>query len=305
MKVALFQVPYHMGHERVGMGLGPIRLLEQGADRRLRERGHEVDLTSVARPGPVRHEIGAILEINRLLAGSVGEAVRQQQFPLVLAGNCNSCLGTLAGLSPSQVGIIWFDAHGDFNTPETTRSGFFDGMALAAATGNCWKALSSKISDFRPVAEERVLLVGVRDLDGAEEELLKRSRVTVLRADQIRRDGIAAVLKPALARLQSKVQEIYLHLDIDVLDPTEAPANEYSAPGGLSVTELEQAVGMIAGRFAIRAAALTAYNPDYDPDNKTLRVGLRLLRAIVEAAAARKSHNETGNESPPHLNPLP
>jgi arginase len=292
MKVSLFPLPYHLACPRIGMGLGPVRYLEEGVDRLLREHGCEVEVETIEPRGSVQHEINTILSLNTRLAERVRKAIQQRRFPLVLAGNCNSCLGTLAGLGSTDIGIIWFDAHGDFNTPDTTHTGFFDGMALAIATGQCWKPLASEIPNFRPIPEIQTLLVGVRDLDPEEKELLERTEVIRVGADRIRRSGLGAALEPALHTLASRVREIYLHIDIDVLDPSEAPANEYPAPGGLSLAELAQAVGMIAERFLIRAAALTAYNPDYDRENKTLRAGLRLMSVIVEAAGARRSQDK-------------
>lgn len=284
MKVCLVQVPYHLGHQSVGLGLGPARYLERGADRTLREQGHDVHVQTIQYESLGQHEIGATFALNQLLAERVGQLVQQQQFPLILAGDCNSCLGTLAGLAGCEVGLIWFDAHGDFNTPETTLSGFFDGMALAIATGKCWQEMAAQIPHFRPVREELALLVGVPALDPKEKGLLERSRVSVVRAESLKRSGIRAGLEPALTALKQRVQQVYLHIDIDVLDPAEAPANEYAVPGGLTVAELEQAIRLIAQHFTLRAAAFTAFNPTCDQEDKTVRAGLHLMSVLVEAA---------------------
>lgn len=273
------------------MGLGPTRYLERGAEQALRERGCEVEVESVERRGAFRNEIGAAMEVNRRLAERVRQAVRHGRFPLVLAGNCNSCLGTLAGLDRPRVGLIWFDAHGDFNTPETTNSGFFEGMPLAAATGRCWRELCAKLPNFRPLPDEHVVLAGVRDLDPKEKELLEQSKLAVVPAARLKQEGVQSALEPALTNLRARIQEIYLHIDIDVLDPAEAPANEYSgAPGGLALRELAQAIQVVGERFRMRAAALTAYNPECDQDDRTLRAGLRLMMAIIEAAAGPPSN---------------
>ena len=284
MRVCLVQVPYHLGHRSVRLGLGPARYMEHGADRTLREQGHDVRVQTVQSEGLGQHEIGATFALNKLLAERVGQLVQQQRFPLVLAGDCNSCLGTLAGLTGSEVGLVWFDAHGDFNTPATTMSGFFDGMALAAATGNCWKEMAAQIPHFRPVREDLALLVGVRALDPKEKELLEGSRVSVVRAESLKRAGIRAGLAPALNALKHRVRQVYLHIDMDVLDPAEAPANDYVVPGGLTLGELEQAIRLIAQHFTLRAAALTAFDPTCDKENKTVDAGLHLMSVIVEAA---------------------
>jgi arginase len=284
MKVSLVQVPYHLGHPSVRPGLGPARYLERGADRALRQQGHDVEVHAIQLESMAQQEIGATFALNKLLAERVGQLAQQRQFPLVLAGDCNSCLGTLAGLAGSDVGLIWFDAHGDFNTPESTVSGFLDGMALAAATGNCWKGMTAQIPHFRPVREEWALLVGVRALDPREKVLLEQSRVSVVPAESLKRAGIRAGLEQALTALKHRVREVYLHIDIDALDPAEAPATDYAVPGGLTLGELEQAIRLIARHVTLRAAALTAFNPTCDHQDKTAHAGLRLMSVIVEAA---------------------
>ncbi len=273
MDVRLIQVAYHLGHERVGMGLGPVRYLEAGAAGELSRRGHAVRVEEIRLEEQASNEVGAVFELNRRLAGDVRQAVTDGAFPLVLAGNCSSSLGILAGLAEPDIGIVWFDAHGDFNTPETTRSGFFDGMALAVATGRCWRELAATVPGFAAVGEERVLLVAARDLDPGERRLLEGSAVT--------RVTRAAELEAALERLSGSASEVYLHVDLDALDPAEGRANAYAAAGGFSLVELEAAIGAVRKRFALRGAALTAYDPAADPSGRACRAGIRLMQAIV------------------------
>jgi len=103
-----------------------------------------------------------------LVAAEVGQAMESASFPVILAGSCYTAIGTLTGLGPDPVGVFWFDSHGDCNTPETTGSGFLDGMAVATLTGRCWNRLLEDLEGFRPTADHQVCLVGVRDLDEAE-----------------------------------------------------------------------------------------------------------------------------------------
>lgn len=288
MRITLIYVPYHLGRERTGTGLGPVRFTEGGADRILREAGHEVKVEVIERPGPFNHEIGATIGLNARLAEVVRNVVKDTRFPFILSGDCNSSLGTLGGIGSPEVGIIWFDAHGDFNTPETTHSGFFDGMALAATTGKCWQQLCKRIPNFHAVPESSVLLVGARDLDDKEQKLLNRSGIMILHAHEVKQRGIAESLEPALNTLHHRVKEVYLHVDMDVLDPQEALANAFQPPGGFSLTDLEQAIRMVADHFVIRAAAISAYDPACDEEQKSLKAGLRLIRTIVEATAQQR-----------------
>ena len=303
MKIRLILVPYHLGHARTGMGRGPERLLQAGADVALAALGHEVDVAIVEQRTPPAHEVGATFELNRMLAESVRDALLHGAFPLVLSGNCNSCLGTLAGVRGARVGdrsaaapgggvedrvaeigIVWFDAHGDVNTPETTPSGFLDGMALAAATGRCWTSLASPLPGFAPVPEERVLLAGARDLDPGETDFLERSAMLVAPAARLRREGLQAALGSALDALRKRTRSLYLHLDLDVLDPSQATVNPWGAPGGLTVAEMEDAIRMVRHRFAVPAAALASYDPAGDVDGRASAAALRLLGALTEGA---------------------
>ncbi|MDQ3928106.1 MAG: arginase family protein, partial [Chloroflexota bacterium] len=248
MKVALVEVPYYFGRERYSMGAGPRRYINAGAVRELERAGFEVRLDRVG-IRPIYDDATAISKVNSLVAGTVSMAMDAGFFPLVLAGLCNTSLGVLGGVGGNATGIIWFDAHGDFNTPQTSKSGFLDGMALAIATGRCYAELRERAGQAQPVAESRTLLVGPRDLDPGELDNLSASEVTVIEYSEVQESGLASRLLPALDVLQSRTREIYLHLDVDVLDHAEAPANKYSTPGGLPVLEVEAAIREIARRF--------------------------------------------------------
>jgi arginase len=127
--------------------------------------------------------------------------------------------------------------------------------------------------------------VGARDLDPKERELLENSEVQLVTTDELKKDTQMSSLLSALTKLHSEVNEVYLHIDIDVIDPQEAPGVDYRTPNGLSLDEMEKAIRMIAEEFRIKAAALTAYNPDQEKDEKTLQTGLRLVNIIAEAVA--------------------
>ena len=286
MNIEIIQVPYDLGRERIGTGRGPERLVAAGLPRRLRDLGCDVQISTVAWTGACDHEIGAAFAVNALLAQYVRNAVAGGRFPLVLAGDCSATLGALGGLGTERCGVIWFDAHGDFNTPETTVTGYFGGMPLAIAVGRGWRSLVSTIPGFAPVPESRVVLAGVRALDPQEAELLVQSCVTVIRADAIRRDGARVALRPGLAALNG-VGRVHVHLDMDVLDPTEVRANRYGEPGGLTVESLGEALRTVAGQHEICAATLGAYDPAYDNTGRGAEAGLSLLVTLAEAVASR------------------
>jgi arginase len=293
MRIQLIQVPYDSGHRSLRMGGGPVRFAEGGAAERLRARGHEVSESvvevGITDPPAFPTEIATSFALHRAVAEQVRAAAGEGALPVVLAGNCGSALGTMSALAAADpddstgTGVIWLDAHADFNTPETTTSGFLDGMALAALTGRCWRSLTASIPGFRPVPDTDVVLIGARDLDAAEEAALSASGVARVEAARMRAEGARAALDDALTALARRVSRVYLHVDLDVHDPAEARANQYAAPGGLPAGAVRDLVRVVAERFSIAATALTAYDPSYDPDGSMFEIGVELMGAVAEA----------------------
>jgi arginase len=271
------------------MGGGPEHFVRNGVEQVLRDRGHEVYLDSIEAPSSFRAEIKTAFELYRLLAARVGSAYEGGLFPLVLSGNCNSSLGTVAGIGPHQLGIIWFDSHGDFNTPETTESGFLDGMGLATAAGLCWGKMAASIPNFSPIPGRNILHVGGRDFYPEEKALFERSGGTIVGAETIRGSSMSAALEPALEALRSRVARIYLHFDLDVLDPGRAPANEFAAPDGLTVSQVQEAIRMIGERFTVCASGIASYDPQCDKKDEVLRAGVTIMKSVLAGATPRRA----------------
>jgi arginase len=282
MKVAIIAVPYDSGSKDLRMGLGPGVLLQHGLPEALRDAGHEVEIEEVNLPSAFPTEIGAAFEINRILSRRVRSLIDEDVFPLVLSGNCNCSIGVFAGAGWNDSGLIWFDGHGDFNTPDSTVTGYLDGMALAIATGRCWRELSSGIPDFHAVAEHDVILIGARDFDQEEKQLLDGSAVALVSSPFIRHTNIVEALKPAIDAIEDRVKKVHVHIDLDVLDPKQVPANHFAPANGLFIGETELALRMIRGRFQISSACIASYEPDVDPDRKgvaaTIKLALTILR---------------------------
>jgi arginase len=271
------------GHRRWRMGAGPERLIERGVLDGARERGVDIAIERYD-PRSTNGEVGSVIDIAGWVAERVGAASGAGAFPLVLSGNCASSLGTVAGLTARaghQPGVCWFDAHADFNTPETSESGFFDGMALAALTGRCWTRLTQRVPGFHAVPESQVLLLGARDLDDAEERALAVSAVRRVGAEEKPR-----VATDQLAALRERGKELYLHVDLDSLDPSEGTVNVYSCPGGFSRKRLVELVGEIAKTFNVAALALTAYDPAFDGEGRIPPIAREIVDAVVLAGHA-------------------
>jgi arginase len=275
MDTVLVRVPYHLGRRDVGLATG-VPVLAERLAREFGIAGVEVESS-----GDSWNEVGASMDVVRAVAGTVREVVAAGDFPLVVAGVCSASLGVVAGLaeldsgSPGELGVVWFDAHGDFNTPETTPTGFFDGMPLAMLTGAGWETLRVGLDGLRPIDGANIALVGARDLDPGEQERLERSAVRWVRPGE--------PVQPALDALAERVRGVYLHVDLDVLDPSEGRANRLACPGGPTAADVASAIAEVVRRFTIRAAALTAYEPDCDPEGKIPHAAALIARQIVRA----------------------
>lgn len=285
MHIHLLLVPSSLGQEEnSGASLSPLRYVQAGIEQVLLDKDFTVTVERIHQDELHPDPQSASIAVNKKLAQAMKQALLAGEFPLVVSGMCDVSLGILAGFDHSHTGIVWFDAHGDFNTPETTRSGFFGGMPLAIVTGHCYQDLWAHVGNSTPIPETQTLLVGVRDLDPQERVRLEHSAISVVTIDELQQAEQTTEGTFALDASASRVQDVYLHLDIDVVDPQEAPGVDYPASGGPSAQEVEQAICTIAKHLPIKAAALTAYNPELDQEEKTLQVGLRLLTLLAESA---------------------
>jgi arginase len=284
MQIELIAVPYDSAHRARRMGAGPEHLLRAGLPDRLAGAGHQVHVRVLEAPaGGWQAEIRTAFDLARGVAEAVRNARSTGAFPLVLSGNCGpAALGCVAGLGGSP-GILWFDSHGDFNTPDTTLGGFLDGMCLATVTGRCWTQLSAAIPGFRPVRDSCVALLGVRDLDPLEAAALDQSEILQVRPAELR-----AELPAVLSSVRRASTATYLHLDLDVLDPGEGRANAFAAPEGPSRADLAWAIGAIAAERPLGAAALTSFDPDSDTSGKALNAALELGLRLAQAADPAK-----------------
>ena len=274
MHTQIIQVPYDSGYKNYRMGRGPGHIL-----RHLKaEKNFPVDEVEVQDRFAL--EVGTSFAVARQLAEKVCKVADRGDFPLVLAGGCISCVGTLAGLGAPPPAIIWLDAHGDFNTPETTISGFLDGMALATAVGRCWGKLTGTVPGFRPVPESQTVLVGAREFDVTERALLDSSAVHLIDPQCIRNHGWRAELEPLCEKIQTHTARAYLHIDLDVLDSDTACVNQFAAAGGLALTELLGIVSLVRERFALAATAITAYDPEYDEGEKAVKAAVDVIREL-------------------------
>jgi arginase len=280
MVINLYQVPYDTGRRSWRMGRGPEYFIRNGLEAYLRARGHLIEFDAVDTVDPFPAEIHTGFELNARLARLVRQGCIEKRFPVVLGGNCSDTIGLLSGIPEQSLGVVWFDAHGDFNTPETTVSGYLDGMGLAIAAGLCWKTMASRIPNFRPIAGERILHLGARDIEPEEALTLARAGVTVIPAEQMA-SGDPAALSQALDALRAKVDHLVIHIDLDVLDPARYPANHFPGAGGLDVETVKSAIRQLRQRFTISGLSVASFDPSFDAHGATLRAGVELIDAVV------------------------
>lgn len=273
--------PYHAGLADSSMGLGATVL---AADHRfcagLAATGWQLQMVRVPPVDETLPEVARIFELVRRLAQRVAAARDERAFPLVLGGNCVSCLGTTAGVGAEDLGVVWLDAHADFDTPEDNLSGFTDVMGLAILTGRCWRALRDTIPGFTVIDENRVVLAGARDLEPYQRDRLAASRIQVVP------DAVPAAARDcALDALRDRVDRVYLHVDLDILDTSVGRANAYVAPGGPDLDGVLAVIEATFDRFDIAAAAITAYDPRVD-DSGAINLAAGTIAAHIASRAA-------------------
>jgi arginase len=179
--------------------------------------------------------------------------------------------------------VVWFDGHGEFNTPETTLSGFWDGMPIAIATGRCWKSVARTIPGLQPVAEKNLVLVGARDLDDEEQRQLGQSEINLVRTTSGDETAILKKMETTLTDLQNRITGIYLHIDMDAFEIGEGAANHYGATGGMSPEFMIKAIALVKDHIPVKGCAIASYDPAYDDDARFLEAGIQSIRQIVSS----------------------
>lgn len=267
MLVDVISVPYRYDRHGEGIGGGPDALRSAGLLDRLRGAGLSVGTEYAAHlPDEEREEGRTAVNIGKL-GSKTAEFVRSSRAAhngaFVLAGDDTAAIGVVAGLQAAvgagtPIGIVWLDAHGDFNTPETSYSGILAGMPLAILAGLAGPLWREAAGLAAPVATDRLILAGTRDLDEKEAELLRSTDVRVITAQDVRTGSSFA---EAIIWLAGRSTLLYLHVDLDVLDPRFIPSASTPAADGLTVDELAQAMRTVLETGKVAATTVTSLNP--------------------------------------------
>jgi arginase len=272
--VTLITVPYHLGRPGAGSARGPERIVLAAEARGLHPR-----TVGVTPSRGFENELAATIDIDGELAAAVGRDMAAGRLPITLAADCISCLGTLAGMTcpADRTAVVWLDAHGDFNTVASSPTGYLDGMALAAAAGLELRTATAGIAGFRQIETPNVVHLGGRDFDPGEIERLTAAGATVVSPADLRTESPHFGFLTALA---DRVDGAYLHVDLDVLDPSEGVANAYAASDGMSATELAAVIQACMTSLPVRTVAFTSYDPDFDADGRIAAIAAQLIELI-------------------------
>jgi arginase len=291
-KIRIIGVPMDLGASRRGVDMGPSALRVAGLQARLKQLGRQVeDIGNISVRQPEEQHYGEknakyldeIAETCKGLAETVRKALEVDLLPLVLGGDHSIAVGTTAGVAgyfhkqSKRVGMIWLDAHGDMNTPESSPSGNVHGMPLASIMGY-GPAELTELAGVKPMVEPRnVALVGVRDLDSKERRLMKESGVHVFTMRDIDERGMREVMAEALRFAGDDTAGVAVSLDMDFVDPSDAPGVGTPVRGGVTYREAHLAMEMIADSRAMVSFELVEINPVIDLHNTTATLGVELV----------------------------
>lgn len=297
MKLRIVEVPYRYDERHDGLGRGPRALLDAGLVDRLRATpAGAPEVVTAELPEGERVDGPVAVNIGRLganVGALVGEGHDRGERVLVLAGDDTAAVGVVSGLQQSRgaahrIGVVWLDAHGDFNTPETSVSNILAGMPLAILAGLAGPLWREAAMLAATIPTDRIVVAGIRELDDAEAQLLTSTDVRMLRQE----DALTGTaFADVVTRLASRVDDLYVHIDLDVLDPSLVPSSSTPSPRGMSLRQLE---GLLETAFATGKVAVLGVAGLNPGGGQRGRRSVESTRSLLEAAVGRWAEQEQG-----------
>lgn len=294
--VAIVGVPLDLGAGRRGVDMGPSALRLAGLNAKLESLGYTVeDLGNLQVAQQESTPTGAenakylsqIAKTCESLANSLDKVVREGKFPLVLGGDHSVAVGTIAGISQSfrerkeKIGVIWIDAHADMNTPDISPSGNVHGMPLACCVGFGPRELTHLLGYSPKIEGRNLVLIGLRDVDAREREIVRQSGATAYTMRDIDERGLRSIMEQAIARASDGTAGFHLSLDMDVVDPDEAPGVGTPVRGGITYREAHLAMETICDCGSMVSMELVEVNPVLDEANRTALLGVELITSAM------------------------
>jgi arginase len=287
--IRIIGIPLDLGQTHRGVNMGPSAVRYAGLSNRLRELGYTVnDIGNIQ--FPIRETLfekgkefilPALIKANESIYVEAKKAIQDNTLPIFLGGDHSIAIGTIGGITDNtQKGIIWIDAHGDFNTPETSKSGNIHGMPLATLLGKGYNELVNLGRKGAKIIPKNVVLIGLRDIDPKEKEIIKSSGVTFFTMRDIDEQGISNVMYQTLKKL-SHIEEIHVSLDMDSIDPMICPGVGTPVKGGLTYREAHLAMEIIADSKKLSSVDIVEINPMLDIHNKTAEIAVELMVSLM------------------------
>lgn len=291
-KISMIGVSSDLGASTGGASLGPAAIRYANVIERLTNIGYEVkDEGDILAQKPIRPAdkskklkfLDEITRVNTELCDKVSNAMKEGRFPLVLGGDHSIAIGTIAGVlqQKKNLGVIWFDAHGDINTEETSPTGNIHGMPVAVSLGLGHEKLTSIGGKDAKVQVDKFVYIGCRDLDKGEREVLKNLGANVFTMHEIDRDGIVNVLNEAIEMAGTGTDGIHVSFDMDSIDPIYVKGTGTKVPGGLTYRESNLALEMIAQTGKVVSAEFVEVNPLLDNNNDTAELAVILMGSLL------------------------
>ncbi|BAB07667.1 arginase [Halalkalibacterium halodurans] len=291
-KVSIIGVPMDLGQKRRGVDMGPSAMRYAGLIEEIEALGFEVKdygdipinrpATSETQEGPLRN-LDEVVKVSEELCKGVAAIEAEHSFPLILGGDHSISIGSIAGIRKSynNLGVIWYDAHPDLNTEETSPSGNIHGMPLAVNLGIGHERLMN-IGGITPkVKPEHIVIIGARSIDEGERQLIREQGIKVYTMHEVDRMGMTRVIEETIDYLSARTDGVHLSFDLDGIDPVDAPGVGTPVLGGISYRESHLALEMLAESELITSAEFVEINPILDNKNQTANVAVALVTSLL------------------------
>ena len=290
-RLSIIGVPIDLGAGTRGVNLGPDAIRYAGLEKRLVNIGYEIEdrgdipvnrREAVTVEGSNLKHLNVVADVNRKLCEEVSAAMSEGNFPLVIGGDHSIAIGTISGVlqHKKNLGVIWFDAHGDINTPETSPSGNIHGMPVAVLLGMGDESLTSIGGKDSFLKKENIVYIGSRDLDSGERKAMKELGIKVFTMYEIDDMGIKKVMEEAIRIAGEGTDGIHVSFDLDVLDPEVAPGTGTKVPGGMGYREAHYALENKAKTEKLVSAEFIEVNPLLDHENMTAKATVALAGSL-------------------------
>lgn len=289
-KVSVIGVPMDLGQKRRGVDMGPSAMRYAGLIEEIQSLDFEVEDYGdiyINRPASNIQDglrnLEEVIKVSEELCRKVCEIEAEESFPLILGGDHSISIGSIAGISQrhKNLGVIWYDAHPDLNTDETSPSGNIHGMPLAVNIGIGHSRLTEVGEIVPKVKPENIVIIGARSIDEGERELIKEQGIKVYTMHEIDRIGMTKVIEETIEHFKGRTDGVHLSFDLDGIDPHDAPGVGTPVMGGISYRESHLALEMLAESELITSAEFVEINPILDNKNQTADVAVALVSSLL------------------------